>query len=73
MKYNLGRLRRLISKIEKYQNQLELKEQLQEAHDNFKEATNKINNSGQLIDFFVHDMLDFAVLKNKKKNFTKNI
>ena len=29
--------------------------------------------STKFIDFFVHDMLDYAVLNNNDKNFTKNI
>ena len=38
-----------------------------------KDAGRCITNSAQLIDYFVHDMLDYAVLKGKKQNFTKNI
>ena len=32
-----------------------------------------MGSSTKFIDFFVHDMLDYAVLNNNEKNFTKNI
>ena len=33
--------------------------------DKLKDAGRRINNSAKLIDFFVHDILDYAVLKGK--------
>ena len=38
-----------------------------------KGAARKITNSAQLIDFFVHDILDYALLKGKKQNFMPDI
>ena len=38
-----------------------------------KESGRRINNSSKLIDFFVHDILDYAVLKGKNQNFSKRI
>ena len=37
------------------------------------ESGRRITNAAKLIDFFVHDILDYAVLKGKKQNFSKNI
>ena len=39
----------------------------------FKSTIKQIFGSAQLIDFFIHDMLDFAILSEKKVNFTKTI
>lgn len=37
----------------------------------FEECGRQIFAVAQLIDFFIHDMLDFAVLSEKSQNFTK--
>ena len=39
---------------------------LDDVYTSMKGAARKITNSAQLIDFFVHDILDYAVLKGKK-------
>lgn len=36
-----------------------------------KAACNKTETGAKFIDFFVHDILDFSVLNNNGKNFTK--
>ena len=46
---------------------------LNESYHGLKDSGRSITNSAQMIDFFVHDILDYAVLKGKKQNFTKNI
>ena len=33
----------------------------------------KITSSAQLIDYFIHDMLDYSILNGKSKIFMKNI
>jgi len=33
----------------------------------------KIKSSGQFIDFFVHDILDFTMLQKESKNFTLDL
>lgn len=38
---------------------------------NLEINSNKMKSSSKLIDYFVHDMLDFTVLSNDKKNFIK--
>ena len=38
-----------------------------------KDSGRRIRNSAKLIDYFVHDMLDYAVLKGKNQYFTKRI
>lgn len=32
-----------------------------------------LSNSSKLVDFFVHDMLDYALLTSKQKQITKTI
>lgn len=49
------------------------KELLQNSYEGIKTSGRYITNSAQLIDFFVHDMLDYTILTSKKENFTKNI
>ena len=50
-----------------------VKQTLETTYNGLKDSGKSITNSAQLIDFFVHDILDYAVLKGKKQNFTKNI
>ena len=33
----------------------------------------KMTSSANLIDYFVHDILDYTILTNESKNFTKDI
>ena len=54
-------------------NQEELKLQLENVLDKVKECTKKMSSSTKFIDFFVHDMLDYTILKNSSKIFMKNI
>lgn len=51
----------------------ELKALLETSYDGIKTSGRYITNSAQLIDFFVHDILDYSVITNKSENFTKNI
>lgn len=39
--------------------------------DNMETNSRKMNSSSKFIDYFVHDMLDYTVLSNDKKNFIK--
>lgn len=48
-------------------------EQLESHINQLKDSGRRINNSSKLIDFFVHDILDYAVLNGKNQNFTKRI
>ena len=70
MNHNLGTLKQAmeIIKDESSRNhslkQLSLR--LHESYEGLRESGRSITNSAQLIDFFVHDILDYAVLKGKR-------
>ena len=51
----------------------ELKSNLQTSYDGLKDSSRTITNSAKMIDFFVHDILDYAVLRSKNQKFKKNI
>ena len=38
---------------------------------NLEINSKKMNSSSKFIDYFVHDMLDYTILSNDKKNFIK--
>ena len=38
-----------------------------------RESSRRLISLSQLIDFFVHDMLDFGVLSEKSENFTRTL
>lgn len=77
MNYNLAKLKQameIIDEESKKNSKLNhLSTRLHESYKGLRESGRSITNSAQLIDFFVHDILDYAVLKGKKQNFTKNI
>ena len=51
----------------------ELKVKLVSKVDEMKICCEKMTSSTKFIDFFVHDMLDYAILLNSSKVFMKNI
>ena len=77
MNHNLGALKHAIDVIKnEYGLSASLKSiynKLIESYKGLRDSGKSITNSAQLIDFFVHDILDYAVLRGKKQNFTKNI
>ena len=42
-------------------------------YEGIKKSSRYITNSAQLIDFFVHDILDYSIISNKNENFTKKV
>ena len=52
---------------------LKLSKILTNTYDEMKDSSRRMGNAAKFIDFFVHDILDYAVLKGKRSNFAKNI
>lgn len=51
----------------------ELLAQLKNIKLKIKLVNDKINSATKFIDFFVHDLLDYAILQKKKNNFIKDL
>ena len=51
----------------------EIQHQLVNIEDGIRTCAKKMVSATKFIDFFVHDILDYTLLNNKDKNFTKNI
>jgi hypothetical protein len=48
------------------------REKLDEVMDGLKMCGSKMKTAGQFIDYFIHDVLDYTVLNNKRNNFVKS-
>ena len=52
--------KKIVSKMERIQGSLD-------------SCNRKIQSASKFLDYFVHDMLDYSILNNKEKNFSKDI
>lgn len=48
-----------------------LSQRLRSFHSGLNVSTRKIKNATKFIDYFIHDLLDYSLLKEHEKNFTK--
>ena len=62
LKMFLGFLASLIEVLKKHRGLKHLIERLQQLHEGLNSSCDRISFASQFIDFFVHDMLDYAVL-----------
>jgi signal transduction histidine kinase len=59
-------------KSQRNENKSELIEQFESLMSRFSECCIRIDSAAKLIDFFVHDILDYTILNKKAENFMKN-
>ena len=64
-------LSKMILSLRAYTIYSDLCNKLQKLHDQLLESTSKIGSASKFIDFFVHDMLDYAVLQKTTSGFIK--
>ena len=52
---------------------IELRKELCEIFESIQSSGNKMATATKFIDFFIHDILDYTIINEGTKNFTKNI
>lgn len=63
----------MFSEMQELKHREQMRNEFVDTYDCMKTSAHKIVNSAQLIDFFVHDILDYSILRKKTQNFMKNI